>query len=356
MTLIIFLLVLSILVLVHEFGHFIVAKLSKVKVEEFGIGFPPRFISIRYGETLYSINLLPFGGFVRLYGEEEKVTKEAGRAYSAKSKKVRASIIVAGVVMNFLLATVAFSAIYSFLGTPRKTDMVKVEGVIDNSPAQKIGLSIGDSILSVDGENVNTNEKFIALVDKKRGEEVTLQVKPLGGDTRNITVVPRKDIPDGEGPLGVVITDSERYFAPIWQRPFLGVWYGLGEAIAWGLTTIGSVFLVLATLFSSGSLPGGLAGPVGIYQITGDVAQHGLVALTRFLGILSVNLAILNILPIPALDGGRLLFVIIEAILGRRAKEAIPKIERFANMIGFALLITLLFAITLQDIKRIFGQ
>lgn len=356
MTLLIFLLVLSVLVLVHEFGHFIVAKRGGVKVEEFGLGLPllPKIFSFRIGETLYSIYPVLFGGFVRLYGEEKLVERDRERAFSSKPHWLRASVIVAGVVMNFLLAVAAFSILYSIVGVPRKSESVRIIGILDNSPAKSVGLVPEDSILKIDGEGISTNESFIQSVEKKTGKEISVEIRNKNGEVNVIKVTPRENPPEGEGPLGVVITDTEQYFPPLWQRPFVGAWYGLQDAIHWGFVVFQSLGSLVTTLFTTASLPKDLAGPVGIFQITGTVAsQGGTLAILQLLGILSMNLAILNIIPFPALDGGRLLFVIIDAILGKRSRDIIPKIEEKANMIGFALLMLLLISITFQDFKRL---
>ncbi len=356
MTLLIFLLILSILVLVHEFGHFIVAKLSGVKVEEFGIGFPPRILSIKYGETVYSINALFFGGFVRLYGEEQAVQKDSQRAFSSKSKKIRAAIITAGVIMNLLLAIVAFSVVYSIVDIPRPLGYVRVEEIASNSPAEIAGLEPEDAIVSVNGEKVTSYREFIQLIENNKGKEVTVELRGKSGEIRVVKVTPRESPPENEGPLGVAITDTEAYSPPVWQRPFWGTVYGLKEAVFWGKQIVGGIGAVFASLITQQKVPEGIAGPVGIFQITGGVAQQGALALLHFLGVLSINLGILNIIPFPALDGGRLLFVGIEALFRGRARAIIPKVERVTNMIGFGLLIALLVAITLQDIRRILGQ
>ncbi|MBI2405782.1 site-2 protease family protein [Candidatus Microgenomates bacterium] len=356
MTLLIFLLILSILVLVHEFGHFIVAKLSGVKVEEFGIGFPPRIFSIKYGETVYSINALFFGGFVRLYGEEQAVQKDAQRAFSSKSKKTRAAIITAGVVMNLLLAIIAFSVLYSIVGIQRPLGFVRVEEIASDSPAEIANFSPEDAVVSVNEKKVTSYREFIQLIEDKKGKEVTVELRGKSGETRIVKVTPRENPPENEGPLGVAITDTEIYFPPLWQRPLWGTVYGLKEAVFWGKQIVIGIGTVFASLITQQKVPEGIAGPVGIFQLTGGVAQQGALALLHFLGVLSINLGILNIVPFPALDGGRLLFVGIEAVFRGRARAIIPNVERVTNMIGFGLLIALLVAITLQDIRRILGQ
>lgn len=356
MTLIIFLVILSILILVHEFGHFIVAKLAKVRVEEFSIGFPPRIISVKYGETQYCVNALIFGGFVRLYGEEKRVEKDAERSFSGRSKKVRAAIIIAGVIMNFLLAIVSFSILYSIIGIPREAGQVKVVGITENSPAKGAGITTEEIVVSVDGEAVRSNERFIELIANKKGKEVELEMSRVDGQRRFVKLTPREQAPQGEGPLGVVVVDSEQYFPPLWQRPFLGAIFGFKEALFWGHQTVLGLGAIVSSVFLQRAIPEGIAGPVGIFQLTGAVSQQGTLAVLHFVGILSVNLAILNIVPFPALDGGRLLFVGIEALFRGRARAIIPKVERIANIVGFALLIALLLAITMQDLRRLFGQ
>ena len=170
-SILIFLLILSILILVHEFGHFIMARRAGIWVEEFGFGLPPRLIGKKIGETIYSINWLPFGGFVRLHGEqEEEGITQKNRAFLYKSKKVRTSIVIAGVVMNFILAIVAFAIVYSFSGIPRDTHQVKIVDVSAGSPAQISGLVVGDIIKSVDGKNLTTVDSFISQVNSDKGK------------------------------------------------------------------------------------------------------------------------------------------------------------------------------------------
>lgn len=359
MDLLIFLLVLSILVLVHEFGHFIVAKRAGVKVEEFGLGLPllPKLVSVKFGETIYSLYPVLFGGFVRLYGEETKVEKESNRAFSSKPRLVRASVIVAGVFMNLVLAVVAFSILYGILGVPRPTSEVKIVGISSTSPIASTPIKEGSVVVSIDGEKISSNKDFIKAIENRKGKEALIEFKSKDGSVASTKIVPRASPPEGEGPLGVGISDTEQYFPPLWQRPFVGAWYGIQEALGWGIIVFGSLAGLFTTLLTTASLPKDLAGPVGIFQITGTVAQQGgILGILQLLGILSINLAILNVIPFPALDGGRLLFVIIEAIAGKRAREVIPKIEQKANMIGFALLIALIIAITIQDVKRLIGR
>lgn len=348
-SILIFLLVLSILVLVHELGHFMVARRSGVLVEEFGFGIPPRIFALKVGETLYSLNLLPFGGFVKLHGEntQEGVGYPA-RAFLNKSKKVRVAILVAGVFMNFILAIAAFAVVYSFSGIPKETGKVKVVEVAPGSPAQVSGIVVGDIVKSVDGKAVTTDSEFVEMVETKKGGRISLEIE-RNGEIKKITLSPRESPPEGEGPLGVTITATEIYYPPAVFRPFVGIYYGFKEALFWGGMVIAGFFKIFRDLFA-GQAPKGLAGPVGIFAITSEAAKYGILPLINFIGILSVNLAILNIIPFPALDGGRLLFVFIEGILGRKVG---PKVESFIHTIGMIILILLILAITARDIQRL---
>lgn len=348
-SILIFFLVLSVLVLVHEFGHYWVAKKSGVWVEEFGLGIPPRAWGKVIGKTLYSINWLPFGGFVRLHGEDstsDHIHPEI--SFMHKSKKARAAIVVAGVVMNFLLAIVAFSIGYTFSGFPRETENVKIVGIAENSPAKEIGLTEGDVVREVNGERAASNEGFVSLVEKYKGQDVDLKVE-RNSEMLNFHVTPRVDHPSNQGALGVVISSTEMYWPPVWQRPFLGVYYGFKDAFFWGKVVVmgfGKIFTDLA----GGTVPKDIAGPVGIFALTSQAASFGILPLINFMGILSVNLAVLNIFPFPALDGGRLFFILVEGLFG---KKVLPKFEVVVHTVGMALLLLLLFAITAYDIKRL---
>lgn len=341
----IFLLVLSVLVLAHELGHFWMARKLGVKVEEFGFGLPPRLIGITVGETIYSLNLFPFGGFVRLYGEDpgEKI-KNSGRSFSGKSKKVRFAVIIAGVVMNFLLGVAAFGVVYSFSGVPRQTKEVKVVEVVAGSPAQTAGILVGDIIKVVDKIPVYSVAEFVETVEAKKGKRVVIETQD-----KKVTLTPRENPPEGEGPLGVVITATQIYYPPVVLRPFWGIYYGFKDAVFWGKTVVLGFGNIIAGVFK-GQVPQDITGPVGIFAVTSQAAEFGILALINFMGILSVNLAILNIIPFPALDGGRLLFIGLERIIGRKV---LPKIESVAHGVGMVILLFLILLITVHDVGRL---
>lgn len=356
MFVIVFFLILLVLVLIHEFGHFIVAKKSGVLVEEFGFGFPPRVIGKKIGETLYSLNLLPIGGFVKLFGEEYEELKDRklnaplkDRTFSYKKPWQKAFIIVAGVLMNFLLGWVLISYLFT-QGVPTPTDKVIVEQVQKNSPAESVGIKSLNSITKVtkDGKvyELKTVQDLITLTKKFAGEKIVLTVQD--GDTlKNIEITPRKNPPKGQGALGISLTSFTEKKYPWYQAPF----YGLVEAF--NITR--HIFVELGkTLFQLVTLQKpsvDVSGPIGIAQFTGQAMKLGNNALLELTALLSLNLAVINILPFPALDGGRLVFVIYEWITKKRVNQ---KFERNLNFIGIILLLTLAAAVTVNDIIKLF--
>lgn len=321
------------------------ARRAGIMVEEFGFGLPPRAIGKKIGETIYSINWLPFGGFVRLHGEvEEEGITNPRRAFLNKGKKIRISVVVAGVIMNFLLGILAFAIVYSFSGIPRDTHQIKVVDISPDSPAVTSGLVIGDIIRGADGKTFSDVNSFISYIDSKKGQKVTIETQG-----KKLTLTPRANPPAGEGPLGVTITTTEIFYPPVWQRPFYGIYYGFKDAIFWGQTIVVGLWSLIVNLFR-GHIPTDVAGPVGIFAVTTEAARSGLLTLINFIGILSVNLAILNIIPFPALDGGRLLFIGIESVIGKRV---VPKVEAMVHTVGMIILLVLLLAITIGDVRRL---
>jgi len=376
LTVITFFIILSVLVLVHELGHFLLAKRAGIKVEEFGFGYPPRIFSKKIGETVYSVNWLFFGGFVRLYGEELGKGikgKDSKQAFWGKSKRARTLVITSGVLANFVLAVVVFSIVYSFSGIPFKTGRIKIAGLLPNSPAVQAGLKQEDIILKVNEEKLKDVNDFIKIIDEKKGQEVSLLIertkdnpceqKVFGGMNIEekpafscqegkliLWMTPRVNPPQGEGPLGVLVSDVEIRKYPFWQMPWRGTIEGFKEAFGWASLILGSLKKMVVDLVFHGTVPKDVAGPIGIFQITGVVAQSGLLNILQFMGILSVNLAVINILPLPALDGGRLVFIIYEAITRRKPK---PSFEQWVNTAGMAFLLLLIVLITINDIGRL---
>jgi len=374
LTIITFFIVLSLLVFVHEFGHFLAAKKAGVKVEEFGFGYPPRLWGKKIGGTVYSLNWLFFGGFVKLYGEEMSEKKEGKNAFWAKSKKSRALVIVAGVLANFVLAIGFFAIVYSVSGIPTKTDKVRILGIVPNSPAARSGLKERDVVLKINEQTLKDSQTFVDLIEKEKGQQVLLtierekdnpcQTQVFGGGPGFegkpafscqegkllLWVIPRQNPPEQEGPLGVIISDMEMKKYSWWQMPFRGMVEGVKEALSWLVVIVKALEKMFVDLLVRGIIPKDVAGPVGIFQITGLVAQTGILNTLQFIGVLSVNLAVINLLPLPALDGGRLVFILYEAITRRRPK---PSFERWVNAAGMAFLLLLIILITINDVIRL---
>ena len=360
MTLITFAVLLSILVLVHEFGHFWWAKKFGIKVEEFGIGLPPKIKTLfRKGETEYTLNWLPLGGFVRLLGEneEEVAKKDLDRAFFSKPRWQRTLVLLGGIINNFLFGILLFGVIYSVMGVPRVIGKrVIIVGVEKSSPAGLAGLKEGEVVKKVDGKQVVSVDEFTSLIKAKAGKAVSLEVAQVNekgevSDQSELkTVVPRKNPPEGQGALGVVVSELPKLNyekKPWYQAPFYGLVLGTKEAYEWGKEiTISLVQLIEQSL--KGKLPAGLSGPVGIYKMTGKAEQAGWLVLLRFSAILSINLAIFNLIPFPALDGGRLLFVWLEKII---KKKYLVKVESWIHTIGFVLLMLLLLIVTWRDLR-----
>jgi regulator of sigma E protease len=346
-TIVIFLIVLSVVVLIHELGHYLAARLTGVRVEEFGFGYPPKVIGRKIGETIYSLNLLPFGGFVRLLGEQSVEESKNPRSFANKSKKQRSVIILAGVAMNILLGVAAFSFIYSVTGIPEQVDYITIEAIAPNSPAESAGLERGDKVVAINGNNMDEVRDFVEYLEDKKGEQVRIQVV-RNSEFKQINLTPRENPPEGEGAVGVVVSNYDNKFYPWWQMPFRASVVGVQEAYGWTRMMVEGLVSTIAGIFE-GVRPE-VAGVVGIYQITSTVAQEGILPIIKFVGILSLNLAVINILPFPALDGGRFVFILLEKVIGKKMR---PKLEAYINMAGMAILIALMVLITIGDILRI---
>ena len=361
-TVLVFLLILTVLVLIHEAGHFFVAKKLGIKVEEFGFGLPPRAFGIKKGETVYSINWLPIGGFVKLYGEDsagsgklkvenEKLKGDLGRAFFARPVWQRALVVVAGVVMNFLLAVLILTYFFGVAGVQIPGDKVFVTDVVKDSPAQKAGLKTGDQIVSINGGKITSPSQLVSTTKQHLGERLKLTILQKNKLEKNIEVTPRKTYPSSQGPIGVgILSDVITKKYPLYQAPFVGIL----EAFKYSWLILSGLAGVVYQLLVHAKIPKGVAGPVGIAQLTGQFVAIGPLAVLSFVSLLSLNLAILNILPIPALDGGRLFFILIEGVTGRKVSQ---RFESYAHAIGMALLLALIAVITLSDIIRfISGQ
>lgn len=358
-TAIVFIIILSILVFIHELGHFTAARAIGVKVEEFGFGLPPRIWGKKFGKhgTIYSLNWLPIGGFVKLAGEDEdasaiKSNSSPGALKSyffARSKKERAVILLAGVTMNFLLA-VGITTYLLTQGVAEVSGRVHIESVVPGGPAASAGLQKNDIIFSISASDkqpllLKTPKELIDYVSEEKGNEIVFTVL-RDGVKFEVPLTPRVEYPKGEGPTGIAISDLETRVYPISQAPFAALTITLRRA--WDmLAGIGSLISRLVRLESVGK---DVAGPIGIAAVTGTAVKFGWKAVLEFMSILSLNLAVLNILPIPALDGGRLAFVVFEKLLGKKVK---PAFEQSTHQIGMIILFILILLISINDILRL---
>lgn len=326
----------GILILVHELGHFIVAKATGIRVEEFAIGMGPKLIGIKHGETDYSLRLLPIGGYNKMSGmESEQENDEKG--FNKKTVLQRMMVISAGSLMNFLLAIVLFVLVFSFIGVPANSNIIG--DTMAGFPAELAGLQKGDQLIAINGEPVNNWTELTKIIQNSPEKPLIIDVKrnnmPL-----EVHVTPQRDSETGLGLIG--IKDSL-------------MTYNIGAGLKLGIERAVSILiLIVSSLVQiiTGQAPAEVAGPVGIVQMIGEVAQYGIGTVFNFAALLSLNLGLINLLPIPALDGSRLVFLAIEGI---RGKPISPERENFVHLVGFSLLILLMVLITYQDIIRIFN-
>lgn len=364
MTIILFIIILAILILVHEFGHFIVAKKTGMRVDEFGIGFPPRIFSVKKGETEYSLNAVPLGGFVKILGEnpdEESIEgKDSQRSMVNKPRWAQAMVISAGVIFNLIFAWLLIS-IGFMVGLPTSVEQYNAENIKDqnvavlevvkDSPAEKAGIEAGDRLLFMGvGENSIQDfngEEMKNFIASHGGEEITVLYKRDSDEQLTTYITPIDGILENEPAIGIV-SDT---IGVVQLNIFKAVWEGLKLTLNLVVdTTVGLVLFFASLISGEGSLSQ-ISGPVGIVGMVGDAASFGLIYLLSFIAFISINLAVINFIPFPALDGGRLLFIIIESIIRRNIK---PVIANTLNLIGFSLLILLMVVITYSDIIKLF--
>lgn len=362
MTLILFFGVLFVLILVHEWGHFITAKKTGMRVDEFGIGFPPKLFGIKRGETEYSFNLLPIGGFVRIFGEDAAGAAEASdyeRSFIARPKWAQAVVLVAGVTMNVLFAWFLFVIVLT-MGIPTSVDesdatdaaRLVVAAVLPESPAAIAGIPVGTTItgLSSGADTLSkaTPSEFREFTEQHPNQPLTLSYD-VNGEARTTEVTPVvgliKEEPE-QAAVGVSLSLVEHVRSPFYEALWLGAVMTYDSTI----TIAGSIITLLAQTFTLSADLSQVAGPVGIVGLVGDAASFGLASLLLFTAAISLNLAVINMLPFPALDGGRLLFVAIETITRRPIN---PKWVLRLNTVGFVLLLALMVAVTWNDVAKL---
>ena len=357
LTFISFIVILGFLVLAHELGHFVSAIKLGVEVEEFGIGFPPRLFSIKRKGIIYSINWIPIGGFVKIKGESGEEVKNP-KSFAAQKTWKKSVILSAGVLMNFVVAFI-FLSLGFFIGLPQALDkdapMDKVQDrhvmimeVAPGSAAEEIGLQIGDNILAMNQREVVDSEFIYNFLTANGTQELNLSIE------RNKEILELKATPralnEGETPvLGIGMLDT----GIVEYGFFSSIWQGARGTVLMTGRIFSAFYHLLADIITTGKVSAGLAGPVGVAVITGQVVRLGFVYVLNFAAILSLNLAVLNILPFPALDGGRLLFAWIEKIRGKKITQ---KTEAMIHNSGFVLLMVLIIFITGRDFVKYGGQ
>jgi regulator of sigma E protease len=358
-TLMLFLVMLSLLVFAHEFGHFIVAKKSGMKVEEFGFGFPPRLFAVRRGDTDYSVNWIPLGGFVKIKGESGQNRGDAD-SFASKPAWKRFAVLIAGVAMNLALAAVLLSAGF-MAGLPSAAEgdlpagaavedaRMRVVTVAPDSPAARAGIETGDELLSIDGRTFDAAEAARAYIGREGDGGIEVAVRKNDGAVTTVTLA-AEDIPGvGVHGVGVGLVRTGLVSFP----PHLAIWHGVGATVVYTSEVIGAFADLLKGLVVRQEVSVDLSGPVGIAVMTGEAAQLGFTYLLQFAALLSINLAVVNVLPFPALDGGRILFLAVEAIRRRAVDQ---RLEATVHNVGFALLMALVVLVTYRDFVKFGGQ
>lgn len=376
---------LSVLILGHEAGHFFAARVFGLKVNEFGFGFPPRIFAWRprdkkneetprqtRGETEYSFNWLPFGGFVKIAGEEDATSGEFSKLESLPQNEKnryfffqpawkRFVVIASGVMVNFLIGWLLLSFVFMIGSAP----LLVVNGIQHNSPAEKAGIMAGDvvtkytaassftstpeqesSMQSSAGANSRLVRGFIDFVNQHRGQPITIEIK-RGSKNLNFIIIPKIETAPNEGALGVLLSESgiERH----------GILNSLGEGLKQAVYASGAIvvtfYALIKNLLVHGSLLPGVVGPIGIFKVAEETGQIGIIYLVQLMALISLNLAVINLIPFPALDGGRLFLILIEKIKG----SPIPfKVQAWANGLGFIFLLILIALVSVRDIAQWF--
>ena len=347
MSVVLFLAILIVLIVVHELGHFFAAKLVRVKVIELALGFPPRIFGIKRGDTIYSLNAVPLGGFCKMAGEEDPGVPHS---LASKGRWTRVFVLSAGSVAMLLFPLFILPLSYA-VPVERYVEGpgVQVVAVAPGSPAEGAGIQPRDVVLAVDGEKVSSLTDMHQALESKLGVEVTLQILRRPDTELEVTLVPRLEPPEGEGAMGIQMGPlTEVISYPMWQAAVLGfneygrMWVAMAD--------------VIGQLVNGVEMPPGwegppVAGPIGMAQLTAEAAAGGAYVLIMLACFLSINLAIVNLLPIPALDGGRIAFVLLEVLRGGRRIS--PSTEGLINTVGFGVLMALILVVSYFDVLRL---
>lgn len=339
------------MIMIHELGHYMVAKWIGVKVIEFSFGFGPKLIGYQGKETLYALRLIPLGGFVKLYGMDAEIDENGEavlgpiddpRSFMNKPVWQRMAVIAAGPIMNFVLAVILFVSVFAYLGIPAQGNTNTVGSLVEGKPAVTAGIQPGDKILAVNSEATPDWNRLTDVIHSKPGQELSLTIEKANSKQRQtVKVKAEKDAQTGYGMIGIAPEVIYVHSSILQSTRF-----GMEQTV--GFT---KQIVVLLTEMITGKIPAEVGGPVMIAQAIGQGAREGLSNLLGLTGVLSIQLGILNLFPIPALDGSRLVFLLIE---GLRGKPLNPEKENMIHLVGFVLLMAVMIAVTYKDVMRLF--
>lgn len=334
-TLISSLIVFLLVVMLHEFGHFTVAKLSGVKVNEFSIGMGPKIFQKQKGETFYSLRALPVGGFVAMEGEEED--SHDPRAFNNVHILKRMAVVLAGAFMNFVLAFIAFALIFSIIGYGSN----KIDKVVENSPAQIAGIKTNDEIIKINGKKTKDIYDINSIISENKNKEMNFTINRMG-ESKEFKITPEFSSKNNMYLIGIT--------AKLEHSILKSIVLSLDRTIEMSKMILKSIKMMFSGSFKLEYL----SGPVGVVQLIGSESSKGFLNFLQILGLISINLGVFNLLPIPALDGGKFLFLLIEAIRGKPINE---KVEQSLSLIGLSLLFSLMIYVTIfNDIGRLFNK
>ncbi len=325
---------LLVLVIPHEWGHMTVARWCGVKINEFSVGMGPLIFKKQKGDTQYSLRLLPLGGFCAMEGEEESI--DSPTSYSNKSNPQKIAILLAGVTMNIIIAVLAVTISLCLAGVVTNS----LDSVVAGSPAEAAGLQAGDTIIAINGEKTGSWDKVVDEINaSKEGEALEITYK-RGNETGSVSVTPEYSEENGNYMIGIVAATTKNF----WKCA------SMGPATTWELNK--SLIESFKMLFTGRVSRNDIAGPVGLVKIVGTAADYGIAPYLMLLAIVSLNLAIFNLIPIPGLDGGKIFFILLKVISGGRIND---DMEYKATVIGMVVLLTLFALITLNDVMNLFG-
>lgn len=338
MTVIATIFVFGLLIFFHELGHFVTAKLVGMRVDEFAIGFGPKLFSRKHGETLYSLRIIPLGGFNKIAGMDPDEEKDE-KSFSSKPIWARMLVIVAGSTMNFVLPILLLAGVFFSAGIDTPSKEAIIGSILPDKPAAYAGLAVGDKIVAINNQQIGSWREFVDIIQGNAGNKLNI-IYERSGEMSNVTLVPEYDQKANRGIVGIM-PQIQNY------RPNLFESFGLAVKQTY-LVSISMVVGIVQMV--TGQIPAEVAGPIGVAQMAGEVAQMGIIPLLQFAAFLSINLGLINLLPVPVLDGGHLVTLAVEGLRGKPLSNSKMQI---VQMIGFVLLMMLLIMATFKDVARL---